>query len=227
MATALVMIAVASMLSAQARRVTPPQEVGSVDDLRPRTSDQLARAEFFAISEFWRKTLDPKPLVAARSFILAPFVRATPQGRSPEQMFEDQVCESTIVIVGQAVASQAFLTTDQIALFTDFPVRVEQWVRGQSDDRDILITMPGGRAVVDGSLTLTASFEYFMETFQRYVMQLRWSERLNAYLHVARPIPAAGGKVVLAESVFPSLQLEAEDRYLARLSGAAMQCAKR
>jgi hypothetical protein len=226
---AIMMIAVGSALSAQARRVTPPQEVPSLDELRPKTPEQIARAEFFVISEFWREVLGPKPLVEARTFVLAPIFHPGPPRppRTPEQVLEDQICRSTVVIVGQAMSSEAFLTKDGIALFTDFPVRVNRWVRGQSDDRDILVTMPGGRAVVGGSLALSASFDYFMETQQSYVMYLRWSERVRAYLHVARPVPAAGGKVIHAESVFPSLQIEDEELYLARLSSAAMQCGGR
>jgi hypothetical protein len=222
--TAFVTIAASPVLAAQARRVTPPQEVASLDDLRPKTPDQIARAEYFVLNDFWRQALKPQPLVEAKTFFFDPYIRQLvgDAPRTPAQALEHQVCRSSIVIVGQAVSSQAFLTKDGIALFTDFPVLVDRWIRPASGDREILVSMQGGRAIVGGSLKLDAFLHFFMETRQRYIMYLQWSDAARAYIHLRKPVPAAGGKVIHSE--FPRLQLEDEEAYLKQLSSTAALC---
>ena len=211
---------VTAALGAQAGRVTPLQEVATLDDLRPKTSHQIVRAEMFKLDDATRQLLKGRLLIDRQTAL----IRETLEGEtgSPQQILEAAVCRSPAVVVGQATSSQTFFTADEMGLFTDFSMSVDRWVRPAPGDREILVSMIGGRAVVAGTLRLAFQVNYFIETGQRYLMFLHWTEAAKAYFVDRQPVPVAGGKVIF--ELEPTLKLEDEDTFLKRLSSIAARC---
>lgn len=216
--------AMTSAPSAQARRVTPPQEAATLFDLKPKTVDQIVRAEFFLSDWNLRVWTDRRPLVATKS-VCIDWIFCPPAGvrlLTAAEALEAAVCRSPVVIVAEAMSSQTFLLADETGLFSDFGVVVHRWIRPASGDREIQVSMLGGRAVVSGSLRLSFEVNYFVETRQIYLMFLEWSEAAKAYLVKREPAPIAGGKIIV--SFNPAMTLEDEDSFLKQLSSAAALC---
>ena len=217
--------ALTTALSAQARRVTPPQDVASLADLNPKTPDQVRRAILLLDDPYLRLLPDREPLLRTRSVDITwfdPYRTAGPPRLSPAESLAASACSSPVIVVGEARSAETFFLSDHTGLFTDFRVAVDRWIRPASAGNEILVSMVGGRARAAGQTSLSFRVNYFMETRQKYLMFLEWSDVAKAYLVKRQPQPIAGGKVIV--SFDPRMTLEDEDSFLKQVSSAAALC---
>lgn len=212
--------AMSGVLSAQARRVTPPQEVATLDELRAKTPDQIAR------SMMW--TDIGAPLIESQRIFVSSFpVLDDPHPLLPpplDEMFRwgRDICRSAAVVIGRPVFARTLLTRQETLLFTDFQIAIDRWIRPAVGDNQIMVSMGGGRARVAGKTLLEVDTGRFLEVGQVYALFLRWSAQGKTHLINRRgPMPVAGGMVIVNDG-----RLRDQAAFFKSVSDLADQCPK-
>ena len=173
----------------------PPQRIKGVSELQPVSDEEKARAAYFSKERTSEMTIqelvelgggglrlqyiqsDPRrpflPVVCVGS---RPDAEACAVAASPEAMvrleanLRKPVCSAEAVVAGRVTAQKALLTAGEKALFTDYSVEVQQWVRPASGAPNLVVSEWGGMVEVAGKpfaltregLTLAAGKTYLL-----------------------------------------------------------------
>jgi hypothetical protein len=150
--------------------------VKSKSDLRARTDDEKARAEFF--DRYGGEPLEPGDAwVRGPGTPLPPF---PPGARLPtyEQFLESLACPTPLVALGRAEQRAVHLNRRETYLFTDYDVAVERWLRPEQAAPSLKLSVSGGRVRIGRKLT-SAEDGRPLDPTKRYILFLQ-------------PIPGSG-----------------------------------
>jgi hypothetical protein len=178
MAIAILLTSVA-LVAGDLRRVETmqlAQSVASIDDLRPKTPDQVAEALAFA-GVGTRTLLIDAGRVELPEASDPPMPPGAPEPVSADVM-RDMVCASDAALVGTPVAQHVLLNSTETFLFTDYEIAVTDWIHGRPpgpvrpEPTTISVSFLGGQAIVGGK-TLTAVGAMPLEQGHAYVLFLK------------------------------------------------------
>jgi hypothetical protein len=214
MAVAVLLTSVA-LVAGDLRRVETmqlAQSVASIDDLRPKTPDQVAEAlEFSGIGVGML-------LIDAGRVVLSEGSDAPTPPRMPEPVYADvlrnMVCDSDAALVGTPVAQHVLLNSTETFLFTDYEIAVTDWIHGRppapvrpEPTTTISVSFLGGQAIVGGK-TLTAVGAMPLEQGHAYVLLVKRIPGSRSWRSAGLSMDLVGSSAVVREAKSRRLPLE-------------------
>jgi hypothetical protein len=225
--------------AAQAGNLAAPQRVAGASELRPVSADEQTRAAFFAKERTSDMTVqelvelgggglrmqplaqDPRlpflPVIClgSRPPSLACAVAPDPDSMGRlETTLRTRVCASELLIAGRVVSQKAMLTAGEKALFTDYTVAPEQWLRPSSGLESLVISEWGGSLEIAGKPFAIVRPRMSLEIGKRYILVLGRFPDTSGFMLKADPIElvTSGPTAALSED------------FLAQVTRAAAKC---
>jgi hypothetical protein len=195
------------------QREAPVQSVKSKSDLRARTGDEKARAQFFD-----RYGADPLEPGDTAVIFPGPPVPPIPPGvplPTLDQLLEDLACSAQVVVLGRAEQRAVHLNQRETYLFTDYEVEVEWWLRPGQGAAPLKVSVSGGRATIAGMLTIAGAEDPLQPT-KRYIFFLQQIPGSGSLTPVRPPL-ADGDQWATAVLANASVQLDSLASDLARV----------
>lgn len=111
-----------------------------------------------------RKKLANSPDKSVRIYHYSP-AEGRPDGRptpSPEQLFQDHICQADAIVVASITSIKSLLSADESQVFTDYKTTPLSIIKGQGLTPGITfyITQPGGTVHIDGGEITEVGSEY-------------------------------------------------------------------
>jgi hypothetical protein len=208
---------------------TVPDRAG----LQARTSDERRLAAHYD----WHNPVRERLEGVVHVFACGPVMPPPPPGEEivrPDYraFLETVACRYDAIVVGGAALRRVMLNASESALFSEYALSVENWVRPAAGDRVISVSRAGGTArLADGS-TLGSEFNSSREPDGRRLFMLTRIEGTSGF-QIARSFPIDSGRVqpyfaeiefgYLPEELVTNTPLDAA-RFLADLARAGARC---
>jgi hypothetical protein len=225
--------------AAQTDSQPAPQRVERASELKPISADEQTRATFYARERTSDMTvqelvdlgggglrMQPLPQDPALPFLpviclgsrppsLACAVAASPDSMAKlETTLRTRVCASEFLMAGRVVSQKAMLTAGEKALFTDYTVTPEQWLRPSSGPSSLVVSEWGGSLEIAGKPFAIVRPRMTLQAGKRYMLVLGRFPDTAGFMLKADPIELATSGPTAALS---------ED-FLAQVTRAAAKC---
>jgi len=101
----------------------------------------------------------------------------------PDFLLQTLTCKSDVVVRGNVLASNAYLTEAETFTFTEYIFEVSQMLYGSTETNVIAVSRPGGKVKI-GDLTLHAQDRSYdqLEKGSEYILFLKYLSSANGYL---------------------------------------------
>lgn len=191
----------ADHLGAQSRGTAPAAEpiytVASMAQLRPVSTDERLRAEFYdhsgiPISETANKVLLHNPNETLPPPPVTPGSVQAKEPLSREVMLQRAVCRDDAVVVAVAKSRRVLLNRQETAFFTDFAVDVTNFVKPNRGPGPIVVSQRGGEVKVGADIFSRPSLSPLL-LGRPLLLFLRQIPKTQSFDMYTRPVPILEG----------------------------------
>jgi hypothetical protein len=105
-----------------------------------------------------------------------------------EATLRTRVCASDYVVAGRVVSQKAMLTAGEMALFTDYTVEPDEWLRPASGPASVVVSEWGGSLEIAGKPFAILRPQLTLQAGKRYILVLGRVPEADGFLLKADPI---------------------------------------